>query len=243
MTTLIEELLGVIWPHGVPPRLEALIDPDLCGQLLADFKLAPVFPFERGNRPTRLIVAAEGERDRWRAAVARHWPSDEIEPFLKRAPAGTRWMIDSDGSEQALVFLDDLQTVDHELSAPRGLCLMCLTLELPAATPGLLTRHEEPPLDWLAGKPQRLLGQLLDAGASGAWALRWREGQVTSAAWISETRWRNNPASARRAVRVLGKHPAYDAALRCLARHGRIGYPDVVELFEDGTIDVTMGML
>lgn len=243
MATIVDDLLQSCWPDGLPRRLDELVDRNLAEQLLNAFKLEPVFPLEGTSRPVRLTVSAEGERNRWREKVAELWPSRQLAGLWQQGPAPIRWMIDSDGSDQATLFLDDLHNSDLDLAGPHGLPVMCLTLELPAGERGQLTRHEKPPLPWLTGCMEASLGRLIDAGAVGVFALRWQGDGVASVAWISESRWRRNPASARRAVRALGAHPAYDAALDVLAKHGRIGYPDVVELFDDGRVDLTLGVL
>ncbi|MBW2525584.1 MAG: hypothetical protein JRI23_15480 [Deltaproteobacteria bacterium] len=243
MATVIDDLLACCWPEGIPPRLDQLVDRPLAERLLGSFKLEPVFPLENGTRPIRLFVSAEQERERWSRQVGRLWPSDGLDEFLQQGPAPTRWMVDSDGSDHATLFLDDLHRTSSESTDSQGLTLMCLTLELPTGAEQRLTRHEQPPLPRLTGSMERGLRSLLDHGAAGMFALRWSEDEVVAVAWISETRWRRNPASARRAVRALGAHRVYDRALETLARHERIGYPDVVEIFRDGRIDLTMGVL
>jgi hypothetical protein len=239
MTTVTDELLCICWPGGMPRRLDRLVHRPLAQQLLRDYKLEPIFSFDDPERPPRLTVSAQGERDRWQQVVAAEWPST----FLEQGPEPTRWMVDSDGSDRAVVYLDDLQNTQLDLAGPHGLPLMCLTLDLASAARGQLTRHAQPPLKWLSGTMETGIVQLLEAGAVGVWALRWEAEKVAGVAWISESRWRRNPASARRAVRVLGENPVYDAALRCLAEHGRVGYPDVVEIFCNGTVELTMGVL
>ena len=243
MTRVIDELLRTCWPDGLPRRLDQLVHRRLAHELLRDYKLEPIFSLDDPERLPRLTVSAQGERDRWQQAVAAAWPSAQLASFLELGPSPTRWMVDSDGSDRAVVYLDDLQNTELGLVGPQGLPLMCLTLELSSATRGQLTRHEQPPLTWLSGAMDRGTRRLVAAGAVGVWALRWKDDEVVGVAWISESRWRRNPASARRAVRALGASPAYDAALRCLADHARVGYPDVVEIFCDGSVELTMGVL
>ena len=246
MTLLVDRLLAIAWPRGVPRSLDGLIDRRLCDALLEDFKLGLVFPLDRSDRPVRVALSSQGERSKWRRGVKARWPSPSLDDFFERVPDHTRLMVDSDGSERAVIYLDDLQQIDHGLQAPEGLELMCWTVELPGGSEGFLTRHREPPQPWLPdslGQRVEGLQGLLDAGAEGLWAVRWHRSDAVAALWISESRWRANPAVSRRIVARLGDHPGYQAALRCLAEHGREGYPDAVELRSDGGLEITLGVL
>jgi len=243
MNALVDHLLAVAWPDGVPQRLDGLIDRPLCTRHLADFKLGLVFPFDGSLRPVRLALSCQGERSAWRRGVAERWPAPALDDFFDHVPADTRLMVDSDGSDRAVVYLDDLQQVDHRLQAPAGLELMCWTLELPDGTDGFLTRHREPPHDRVPPGQQAHVQALLDAGAEGLWALRWRGDQPCAVLWVSESRWRANAATTCQIADQLGSHPGFRAALGCLAEQGHEGYPDVIELRADGGIEVTLGIL
>ncbi len=243
MGSWVDELLQVAWPDGLPPRLQSLVDRELCASLAQDFKLGLVFPFEAVTRPSRLALSAQGERERWQTEVRRQWPSPALEAFLGRAPDDTRLMVDSDGSERAVIYLDDLHEVDHQLSAPDGQQLMCATLDLPEEREGQMSRHQEPPLSLLPDGLRRRLTSLLAAGAEGLWALRLAGQEIEGVVWISEARWRDSASLARVAASRVGDHPGYRAALDCLERNGRQGYPDALELRADGTIDLTLGIL
>lgn len=243
MATLIDELLRTAWPHGVPERLDALIHRQRCGALLADFKLGLVFPFAPGGQPVRLALSAQGERERWIAGITRQWPSDRLTRFLDQAPAHTRLMVDSDGSDRAVVYLDDLQDVDHGLRAPQGLELMCATLTLPGGAEAVVTRHTEPPLDLLSAPLRGRCEALREAGAEGLWALRWQQDRVVGLLWITESRWRDNVAESSGVVAGLSPSPAYEGALAVVAQHGRQGYPDALEIIPDGGLDVTLGII
>jgi hypothetical protein len=242
MTRLVDRLLSIAWSQGVPQRLDGLIDRGLCDELLADFKMGLVFPLDDRGRPPRLALSSQGERDQWCQAVMARWPSPSLAGFLERVPSDTRLMIDSDGLDQAVVYLDDLQRVDHGLQTPEGLELMCWSLTLPAGTEGFLTRHGEPPRSWVPPSLARRFDDLIDDGAEGLWAVRWQADEPVAVLWISESRWRQNPAASRRIVGGLGGNPSYEAALACLAEYGRGGYPDAVELRGDGGIEVTLGV-
>ncbi|RLB60023.1 MAG: hypothetical protein DRI90_14705 [Deltaproteobacteria bacterium] len=243
MTHLVDQLLAIAWPQGVPQRLDELIDRPLCDDLLEDFKMGLVFPLDDSDRPVRLALSCQGERNRWRQSVMARWPSPSLTGLFDSAPSDTRLMVDSDGSDQAVVYLDDLQRVDHDLQVPAGLELLAWTVALPAGTDGFLTRHREPPHPWVPTSLAPSLKGLLENGAEGIWAIRWHHDAPVAALWISESRWRRNPAMSRRIVAGLGTHPSYDAAQQCLADHGREGYPDAVELRRDGGIEVTLGVL
>ncbi|MFH2009450.1 MAG: hypothetical protein ABI333_22855 [bacterium] len=243
MAELVDELLAVAWPEGLPGRWAPLVDRELCEALLRDFKLGVIFPFGGEVRPVRLALSAQGERERWEREVLRAWPSERLEGFLGQVPAETRLMVDSDGSERAVVYLDDLQEVEHELRAPSGMALMSATLGLPGDRLGVLTRHTEPPVERVTGSLRARLEELVGLGAEGLWSLRWEEGRVLSVLWISESRWRGNAEASRAVLGGLGSSRAWAEALRVAERHGRLGYPDAVELLGSGGVDVTLGIL
>lgn len=258
---MIDQLLDIIWPSGVPERLDRIVDRPLCASLLRDFKLGFILSVDTQStaseprlRPTRMALSDQREPTPWQQAVGHQWPSAEAARFLNQVGAGSRRMVDSDGSTTAVLYLDDLQATSHELVPPGDLAtleLMCATLTLPGEQRGWLTRHAEPPLKWLDGPLRERTHALLDLGAVGLWALRWSGAEVEAVLWITESRWRGNADTAQAAVMALLKQnqapPVATETLAtlqaCLAPLGHRIYPDAVELSPRGVIDLTIGFL
>ncbi len=253
---MIDELLHIAWPRGVPERLHRLVDRPLCASLLRDFKLGLILTHEGGGEvgPTRLALSDQGEDERWRQLVLQQWPSSVASGFLAQADPAIRRMVDSDGSDRAVLYLDDLQTAPHRLAPPaplQPLELMCATLSLPQKQRGWLTRHKELPLGSLHGALAERARELRSLGAQGLWSLRWGATDPEGLLWITESRWRDNADTANRTLlRLLQAEEAPDrtaatiAALKaCVTQRGHHSYPDVVELRADGTTDITLGFL
>jgi|GEM_PF-2027530 len=247
--SITSTLLEATFPDGVPERIAALVEPQATDALLEDFKLGPVFPFFGAKRPVRVAISDQGDPQRWAQAVRSGWPSPRTDDLLGLSTPGVRRMIDTDGSIQAELYLDDLQ--DHApLSAAEALRqpgddgpAMCLSATLPSGTRSLITRHEQPPFLHLLGTLAESVADLVDQGAEGIWGLRWRYGALHSVVWVTEARWRGNADQVNEIVASMGPHPGWDRCMSLLQECGRVGYPDAVELYQDGTADVTLGVL
>jgi len=242
-------LLHAVFPDGVPPRIEGLVDPAVADPLLAEFKVGPVLPTMGADRPVRVAVSDEGDVVHWAAAVRQGWPGACTEDILGLAGTAMRRMVDTDGSTKAEIYLDDLQ--DHDaLEAAEALRqpgdmgpAMCLTSTLPSGTRSLITRHTDPPFLHLLGPLAESVADLVDQGAAGLWGLRWRLGQVVSVVWVTEARWQGTAALANEIALGLGPHAAWHRCMEVLAAQGRQGYPDAIEVLVDGTADLTLGVL
>jgi len=258
---MIDALLDIVWPSGLPERLSNIVDRPLCAALLLDFKLGIILSVapppsggEAQARATRMALSDQGEAARWQQVVGQQWSPAEAARFLSLVEDGTRRMVDSDGSGEAVLYLDDLQATRHTLVPPPALAgqqLMCATLALPGARPGWLSRHADPPLELLDGALADRTRSLLDLGAVGLWALRWRDSEVEAVLWITESRWRKNAVTTQAVVKALLEQSeappitteTLTALQHCLSPQGHRIYPDAVELAPDGVIDVTIGFL
>jgi hypothetical protein len=230
--SIAARLLEASFPDGLPARLAALVDQALCDRLIDRYKLGVVLPFEGGGRPLRLTHSAEGERERWIERVSAAWP--EATAFVRAAPEHLRLLIDSDGSERAELYLDDLP--GSELG-PRGLPVLCVTSWVPGPAQSVVTRHEQPWPELAAA------ARMAAAGADGCmWGTRWLGDAPRSLVWISEARRRGTLAASRAVAARLGRHERYDAVLASLAAAGREGYVDGIEHWDDGRIDVTLAV-
>jgi hypothetical protein len=224
-------LLDACWPDGMPPKLAGLVDHALSDRLIDRYKLGVVFPFEDGARPVRLTLSAQDERARWLDAIEVRWPGAAA--LLAAVPESVRLVLDSDGSERAELYLDDLQgAID-----PQGYAVMCKTFVLNESTTQI-TRHEAP----LAAPP--LVGaRLSEAGADGRmWGVRWIDERPRSLLWISEARRHKTLAASRSVAERIGEHARYRDALAAVSACGREAYVDGIELWDDGRADVTLGI-
>ncbi|TNF34716.1 MAG: hypothetical protein EP329_06935 [Deltaproteobacteria bacterium] len=234
----VDALLALAFPDGVAPWLDALVDRDLCGRLLADFKLNPVLPRDPG-RPCRVALSDQGEPERWERLVLAAFPLRRTEVFAALSPPGARRMVDTDG-ETAELYLDDLQAVAHALPSPTADPLMCLTLTLPGGGRTSITRHGAPPL---AAAPPALHDAIRRL-PGGVWGLRWKRDAVVSAVWVSEARWRGDHVEKTAAFAAAFPAQPRFAEVRALAAaHALVAYPDAVELHVDGRVDLTVGFL
>jgi hypothetical protein len=244
----ITALVAAAFDGEVPHRIGALIDPKVAGSLLADFKVGPVLPCGETDRRVRVAVSDQGESDRWASVVRENWSHAMAEEWLAMG-AGRRRMVDTDGSRLAEIYLDDLQ--DHpalpyaeamrppEDTAP----VMCISVKVPSGTTSCVTRHTTPPFQYLIGGLAEAVADLVDQGAEGLWGLRWRRGRPASVVWVTEARWRKNAEMVTAIADGLAVPAAWEACRAAMSRLGCVAYPDAIELYPDGTADLTVGVL
>lgn len=242
VSSLVNRLLDAMFDGRVPAVVDELVDRDLAARHMDEFKLGPIFPIGPGaTGPVRIAVSDQGEREHWAEAVCRMWPDPRIPNFLTRVPADARRMVDTDGTK-GMLYLDDLQDVEHALSAPIDVPLMCSTFDLATGAVGAITRHREPPLDLLSGQWHAGLDDLRRRGAEGIWAIRWSGDVVVGLLWITESRRRDNAVTTNQIVAKLGEHRQWQEVARVLAADGWLAYADTVEVRADGSFDVTLAM-
>lgn len=240
----LDAVLEEAFPEGLPQRLEVLVNRAIAEPLLADFKIGPIVAFGPVPAPTRLFISDQGESAQWERVVRAHWGGAFTDSFLRLAPDGVRRMLDSDGSSEAEIYLDDLQ--DHAaMEAATALIppqcdapAMCLTAYVESKKHSVVSRHTEWPNEVDGIEAAR---SLRDAG--GLWGLRWMDGALVSAVWVSEARWKNSATEANAVAEALGAPAEWHAMLDALQQAGRVGYPDAIEFGVDGTIMVTLGVL
>ena len=134
-----EYVLKCLFPAEVPHRLAQLVKPDLTLNELIDFKMNPVLN-SNPEAPSRLAIAAPGEREEWIQRVATVFRSPAVSAFWGASPAHARLMLDTDGSRSYVIYNDDLQP-------PPG-PLLAMSLSLPKGGPEMIVRSPElPPLE------------------------------------------------------------------------------------------------
>ena len=77
----------------------------------------------------------------------------------------------------------------------------------------------------------------------GIWAARRTGNEIQSALWISESKWRKNDSITRRWVDDSNPPDGWGRIKETLAKHNLRIYPDAVEFYKDGQIDLTVGIL
>jgi len=244
ITALLEAAFG----GDVPRRIAALIDPVVAGPLLADFKVGPVLPCGDTDRPVRVAVSDQGETTRWAEVVRKNWSHAMTEEWLNMAQ-GRRLMVDTDGSRAAEIYLDDLQ--DHpelphaQAMRPPGDSseVMCISVKVPSGATSCITRHVDPPFACLLGGLSEAVADLVDQGAEGIWGIRWRRGLPVSVVWVTEARWRGNTTQVNDIAAGLALPPSWEACRAAMASCGCVAYPDAIEIYPDGTADLTVGVL
>ena len=106
--SITQAMLEAVFPQGIPPRIEAMVQPAVADELLADFKVGPVLAFCGDARPVRVAISDQGEAERWTTAVLQQWPGSRTEDILSLAGPGVRRMVDTDGSDKAEIYLDKM---------------------------------------------------------------------------------------------------------------------------------------
>lgn len=222
---LLEDVLSVVFPAGLPPRLEPALDLARSAQGLEDFKLNPVLCLESGRH--RIAASDHGELPaEWIERVSSAWPTLPLHDFFAKAPSAPRRMLDTDG-ESAVFYLDDMQE-----GGP-----MCRTLSSDLAET-TVTRVDEVPAEL-----RPALERLARAGASGGFhAVRQANGAVRSLLWISESRYRKNAAETAKVVDALGAGEAWGRLRSAAEARGFVAYPDAIELYPDAT-EITVGFV
>ena len=240
MSAALERLLRAGFGGEVPERVR-LLSGDAELEALEDFQLSLVFPFAGGAR-----VAASDRADpvAWERLVRDFYPEAGdfwVTGRAGRPPAGTRRMIDTDGSERADLYLDDLGDAPAGFpDAPPG-PLIAATLHLPERELSFLTRQSAPPLAELPGEARRAAERLLELGARGLWGSRVRRQAVCGFLWVSESRWRKDADATRAIVEALDPPPAWWRARDVVTELGWKAYPDALEWTERG-LEVTLGV-
>ncbi|MCB9680996.1 MAG: hypothetical protein H6733_05940 [Alphaproteobacteria bacterium] len=230
---------------AVPAPIAAIADWSCAHARLDAFPAGPILVLD-APRPHRAFVASPAVPDGFAARVAHALRDPAVDTFLAQAPAGTRAMVDTDGTS-AVVYLDDLHDVDHDLAGARpadGHELLCATLSTPGHVRTTVTRHGPPPRHLLSSTWQRRVDDLLHAGLTGIWAVAWAEGAVRGVLWINDGRWRGTATRANRWLDArCAEHPdaAWPRIRARAARDGLQAFPDGIELTADGGLDVTVG--
>ena len=239
---LLDQLLRTAFNGPVPALLDRLINREQAARVLVDrYVLAPILPFDEAP-PARFYVSDELDPPRWEQAIRETWPEHELAAFLALAPKGTRRMIDADGAGKAIVYLDDLQVVDHGLPPAAAGKLMCECLLLPSNIHERMSLHRDSPKPFLPDLLSAQYERLMELKAPGFWGLRWKDGEVVSLTWITESRWHGHTKRTNAILAQLGPRKAWFELLKMLESAGLIGYPDAVEFGVEGHAEVHLGI-
>jgi hypothetical protein len=232
----IERLL--VAAFGEVPRFvrEIVAGHELCD--LESFAASVVFPF--ADRPVRIAASDRGIESRWERLVRARHAHPDLSAFLALGAPGVRRMLDTDGSDNAEIYLDDLPAEHGIPDAPSGV-LMSATMYVPSGKRSFLVRHESPPLADVPDAARPTLEALVDRGAQGRWATRIGDGACVGFLWISESRWRGDAKSTCAIADSLSPSAAWDSTKRVVLDLGWQPYPDAIEWTPRG-LDVTLGI-
>ena len=238
----LHPLLQSLFPQGLPSRLEALLPRSIPAARLEDYALNPVLS-TRPAAPPRLAIARASAPQSWEKALQLLWPDSGAQDFFSQAPAKARRMLDSDGGEEVVFYLDDLQDHEEDLQHKLGGTLVCMCLHHPSGRQSHITRHLTPPMGILPEALEAVLKSWVSQGAEGVWGIHWREGLPSGVLWITESRWRGRLAWNRAILRGWGLPKGWELLERAALKQGLQIYPDAVELLPDGQRDITVGFL
>lgn len=243
LSALLPELLALAFRGPCPAALAELIRPEAWEDHGLKFKGGPIFPMGEPEASGRFFWSGQGEEAWWRAQVTRLWPDPELERFLSLVPSHGRKMIEI-SRDDAVVYLDDLQELPHDLPSRAGAALMCMTYRPTSGRKEWITRHERPPMELLPEGLRRGVRALEGAGLGGIWPVRWVGEDPVSIMCVNEDRYRGvSLEPAARAVSTLWKDRRWSAFLDVCEAHGVQGYPDAIEWRLDGTAEVTGGVM
>jgi hypothetical protein len=223
------DLVSLAFPEGCPPSLAPVLEPERLGPGLAHYGGGLILP-STADRPRRFYVA-NTDPERWRDAVAAGFDSPEVRAWLAGAPRQGRLMLDSDGVSLAL-YHDDLAGQ-----------LLARCTAFPEGHATTLLRHSEWPGEALAPDLRARSQALVQLGLGGMWATR-QSGDTTTAVLLMDEAHRQ-PAQAGVAAQIVSDSlaiPGWDEACALVQRSGYVPFPDGIELREDGSLDITLGI-
>ena len=232
-SVLSENILRIAFPQQKPLLFDQLVDYSCCDQWLDEFKLVVVLDWKE-EAPTRITVSADGEEEAW---LQRVLPllSAQHQAILRENFQASRMVIDTSGTEHIL-FLDDLHqdggTVMTQIYGPGPKEQSVAVLRKSALTP-------DPPLGILF-HPLFLSVLSVD----GMWAeRRSHSGEIHSLLWISESRWRQNIAQTQAVIDRSNPPRTWHRLKDYLTQCGGAAYPDVVEFYTNGRIELSVAFL
>lgn len=241
--SLVQESLLAAFEGTPNPVLLGLLDLEHAGAHLTQFSYGPVFSYDGTVCTPRLTVSDVGDSEGWLRRVKAQWSSAQVDAFLSRGPNGCRRMVDTDG-ETTLLYLDDLQDVTHRMESPlAGVPLLCASYAIGDGEETVMTRHEHFPESLLLSHAPHLISLRNACDMEGVWGIRWQGGEAISLLCVTEVRTRSGVDRAIQAMAALPASDGQKGFCKVMRSRELRPYPDSVEFFPSGRLDVTLGVL
>jgi hypothetical protein len=226
------EILDLVFQEEIPEWfLENLNFQKINSQVTA-FKLVVVLPLGV-YRKNRITWSSLGEEEYWLQTVSA-LISKKKNSFVQNDSVKCRKVLDFDGS-WGEIFLDDLHHGENKTDQ------MCRIFDLDGQEIALIRMIKSP----LQGKTALtfLLNSYFLACLSigGMWAVRESlKGDLISVLWVSESKWKGNIKEVQALVENQNVPKEWFDLKKLMTKHGMTVYPDAIEFFLDGRIDLSL---
>ena len=215
----------------VPELVGQLVDVDACASLMASggSKLGFVFRADGEERP-RVRVALQNEEARLTELLVGRWPAAAA--FIEKYGEG-HILAETDGGSDLRLFVTGVDLGSDESGAP----LVGSTLMLPEGTQSWLTGYQNAPEAQLNDAQKVYAKSLVDAGAEGMWIIQATDGATSSLTLFTE---QPTPDDTLAVTRKQSDGALFRATLDALQAGGRVVDPFMLEINNDGSLDVTL---
>lgn len=236
------QILELVFIENIPEFVHQNIRLEQIDKRLTEFKFVVVLPLGK-ERKNRITWSSLGEEEYWLQVISKLLPSNK-QKLLEGFPAGCRKVLDFDG-EWGEIFLDDLHHEEKSLISSSAVSeQMCRIFDLQGNEVATIRKIEPPLREKLP--PSILFHSCFLACLSigGMWGIREdMGGNFLSVLWVSEAKWKGNIQQTQDLVE--GQNPPVEwGQLRgLLQKKGLEIYPDGIEFFGDGRIDLSITFL
>ncbi len=228
---LLTELLGSPLPDFFHQKIR-LTEID---SRIRDFKLVAVLPLGTQG-PIRFTWSSLGEEKYWNTVITDIVGIEKTD-FLEKYPATCRKVLDTDG-KWGEIFFDDLHQVGDDPN------LVCRVYSLQGIEVSRIRKIEEPLREKL---PKSIVFHphfLACLSLGGMWCVRKNlEGDLLSVLWISESKWKQNIPQVQQLIEGKALPEKWMALKNLMQGYDLEIYPDGIEFFLSGRIDLSVAFL
>ena len=229
------QMLETIFEGNIPPFFTEHIRTAQVDSLICDFKLVAVLPLGT-PQPIRCTWSSLGEADYWCEVVQQLLPPN-ADRFLNAYPDSCRKVLDSDGT-WGEIFLDDLSIFSERST------LLSRVYSLDGVEIAKIRKIDSP---LAMSLPVGIILNPYFIGCvsfGGMWCVREDAiGQLRSVLWISEAKWQDSIPKAQAVIERKGAQEHISTWFALKERMNGYGlqiYPDGIEFFLDGRIDLSV---